>query len=209
MLLTWFGHGSFRIEYGNNVLYLDPYAGDADWYDKPANLVLISKNEYDHWSRSLLNKITVDGTHLFGSADVAREVFGCRPFAPGDFITFDDGTRVQATAAVVRRRESVSEGLGWLITIGRQTLYFVGDTDILPNLLNVKADIVIIPVGGTWTMSAKDAITVVRRITPRIAIPAHYGSQSGTIDDAELFREAVEPSYTNVLVLEPNREVTL
>jgi L-ascorbate metabolism protein UlaG (beta-lactamase superfamily) len=209
MLLTWFGHGSFRIEYEGKILYLDPYAGDREWYDKSANLVLISKNDYDHWNRELLSKITVDGTHVFGSADVAREIFGCKAFAPGDSISFEDGTRIQATSAIVRRRNVVEESLGWLVTIGRQTVYFVGDSDPLPQMGNVKADVVVIPVGGMWTMSAKDAILVVKKIAPRVAIPAHYGTQSGTIDDAELFREAVEPSFTNVLLLQPNREVTL
>lgn len=208
MLLTWFGHGSFRLEYENKVVYLDPYAGEQNWYDKPANLVLISKNDYDHWSRALLNKIVVDGTHIFGPADVASEIFGCRTFAPGEFISFDDGTRVQATAAVVRRRNLMSESLGWVVTIGKQTVYFVGDSDILPAMAHVKADIVVVPVGGTWTMSAKDAIAVVKTITPRVAIPAHYGSQSGTIDDAEVFREGID-NTTTVLLMQPNREVNV
>jgi len=205
MQLTWFGHGSYRIEYENKVIYLDPYAGEQAWYDKPANLVLISKNEYDHWNRALLNRIVVDGTHIFGPASVAREIYGCRAFNAGDDVAFDDGTNIRATQAVYKGED----GLGWLITIGKRTIYYAGDTSPLPFMQNIKADIVIIPVGGTSTMSSRDAIRVVQKITPRIAIPASYGALSGTMDDAELFREAISPTYTTVLLLQPNKEVAI
>ena len=203
MQVTWFGHGSFRIEYEGKIIYLDPYAGDESWYAKPANLILISKNEYDHWNRALLNKLTVDGTHIFGPAEVARELYGCKAFKPGDDVTFDDGTSIRATDAIFNTERSI----GWIIRIGKQTIYYTGDTKPLPFMVNIKADIIILPVGGTTTMSSREAITVVQKMNPRVAIPAHYGSLSGTSDDAELFREAIDQGYTNVLVMEPNREV--
>jgi L-ascorbate metabolism protein UlaG (beta-lactamase superfamily) len=209
MLLTWFGHGSFKLEYDDKVIYRDPYAGEPSWYDKPANLILISENAYDHWSRALVNKIAVDGTHIFGPAGVSSELFGCKTFEPGDMVNFEDGVRVQATQAVVSRGRGRSEGLGWLITIAKQTIYFTGDTDVAPNLKNARADVVVIPVGGTFTLNARDAAKVIEAIKPRVAIPAHYGSTSGTLDDAELFKELVEPSGTRVMILQQNKSVGL
>ncbi|MBI4145662.1 MBL fold metallo-hydrolase [Candidatus Woesearchaeota archaeon] len=207
MRLTWFGHHSFRIEYADKALYLDPYAGEQEWYDRPANLVLISKDDYDHWSRALLAKISIDGTHVFGPPDVSRDILGCKPFTPGESLTFEDNTMILATEATARTRTTVERSLGWLLVIEGRRVYFAGDTGTTQNLLNIKADVVIIPV-GTLAMPAKAAADAVKIIKPRLAIPTHYGRLSGTLDDAELFKELVETSReTQVVILEPGKAV--
>ena len=91
------------------------------------------------------------------------------------------------------------ESMGWLVTVEKKTLYFTGDTDLTDEVRRAKADVVIIPVGGTYTMKAKDAAEAVNIINPKIAIPTHYGHTAGTQDDAELFRELCN---THVIVLE-------
>jgi L-ascorbate metabolism protein UlaG (beta-lactamase superfamily) len=51
----------------------------------------------------------------------------------------------------------------------------------------IRADIVILPVGGTYTMTAKEAAEAVNLIRPEFAIPIHYGDIVGTLDDAIQF----------------------
>ena len=197
MHLTWLGHDSFKIEYSDKVIYLNPYAGGPEIYVKQANLILISKNAYDHWSREVINKILGDNTHIFGPVEVSSELFGCRTFTPGESLTFEDGTRIQAVLAKIVRRDSSEQSLGWLITVEKKTLYFTGDSDVTEELREIKADVVIIPVGGTF--KAKDAAEAVNIINPQMAIPTHYGHTAGTQDDAELFRELCR---TQVVLLE-------
>ena len=204
MLLTWFGHSSFMIEYGNKVIYIDPYEGD---YEKAADLVLITKESYDHVSRSILKKITVDNTHVFGPKEIASEVLGCRPFVPNEHITFEDNTKIQATAAIINRRDFHAESLGWLLTIEGKTLYFTGDTDVLPAKVG-NPYAVIIPVGGTFTMSTKAAVQAVKLLKPKHAIPTHYGKTAGTTDDADVFKELLE-GETDVIILQPGKGVPL
>ncbi len=204
MRLTWLGHHSFKLESNGRTIYLDPYAGE---YSGFANLILISKNDYDHFSHAIVKKLMVDGTHIIGTKEVASELYGCRPFVPGDEITFEDNTKIKAVKALIKRRNMTSESLGWLITIENKTLYFAGDTDEIPEKLGTP-DIVLISVGGTWTMSAKKAALAVNIIKPKLAIPTHYGSTSGTRDDAELFKELVEPPI-KVEILDVDRSITL
>lgn len=44
--LLYQGHASFRLRYDNNVIYIDPFAGEG--YDLPADLVLITHEHRDH-----------------------------------------------------------------------------------------------------------------------------------------------------------------
>lgn len=51
--LLYQGHGSYRIIADDGrVLYVDPYAGEG--YDKPADIVLITHEHYDHNKLELL-----------------------------------------------------------------------------------------------------------------------------------------------------------
>lgn len=66
----------------------------------------------------------------------------------------------------------------------------------------VKADITILPVGGTYTMTAEEAADAANTIQPELAIPMHYGAIVGSSDDAETFeRLAAVP----VEILSPAR----
>ena len=74
----------------------------------------------------------------------------------------------------------------------------------------IKADVVLLPVGGTYTMNAKEAAEAVAKIKPKIAIPMHYGSVAGTIDDAEAFKEEVEDkTNSKVMILKEGKSVKI
>ena len=48
------------------------------------------------------------------------------------------------------------------------------------------------PIGGTYTMDAKQAAELINTIKPEIAIPTHYGSVVGSPTDADEFSRNVE-----------------
>ena len=70
---------------------------------------------------------------------------------------------------------------------------------------DIKADVVIIPVGGTNTMNAKEAASAVKLIKPKTAVPIHYGKTEGTMDDALYFKELVEEEKINVMILKEDK----
>lgn len=41
------------------------------------------------------------------------------------------------------------------------------------------ADVALIPVGGTYTYDADEAVELIRRTTPKIAVPMHFRSEAG------------------------------
>jgi len=53
----------------------------------------------------------------------------------------------------------------------------------------IRADVVMLPVSGTYTMTAEEAARAVADIQPKIAIPMHWGSVAGSRADAERFKQ--------------------
>ena len=70
--------------------------------------------------------------------------------------------------------------------------YVAGDTDMTPDNEDIKCDVALIPVGGTYTMDYKEAAKLVNRMKPKLAIPTHYGAVAGSPDDGKRFAELVD-----------------
>ena len=54
------------------------------------------------------------------------------------------------------------------------------------------ADVALLPVSGTYVMTAVEAAEAARRIDPGLAIPMHWGTIIGTREDAEKFAELAD-----------------
>lgn len=66
--------------------------------------------------------------------------------------------------------------LGYIVTMDGVRYYVAGDTDEHEDNRNVKCDVALIPIGGTYTMDKKHAADYIAKIGPKVAIPTHYGS---------------------------------
>jgi L-ascorbate metabolism protein UlaG (beta-lactamase superfamily) len=67
-------------------------------------------------------------------------------------------------------------------------------------MADVTADVALIPVGGTYTMTVKQAAEAVKKINPKVAVPMHCGDIVGTLGDRESFKAAASAT---VVVLDP------
>ena len=54
---------------------------------------------------------------------------------------------------------------------------------------DIDTDIALLPVSGTYVMTADEAIQAARAIDPKVAIPMHYGAIVGDQTDAERFKD--------------------
>jgi L-ascorbate metabolism protein UlaG (beta-lactamase superfamily) len=83
--------------------------------------------------------------------------------------------------------------VSYIVEIDNEIVYVAGDTDITDEALNVKCDIAMVPVGGTYTMTAEEAAKLIKQIQPRkYAIPTHYQTVVGSVEDAKKFKELLE-----------------
>jgi L-ascorbate metabolism protein UlaG (beta-lactamase superfamily) len=80
--------------------------------------------------------------------------------------------------------------VGYVITIAGERLYFAGDTDNIPEMKQIDCDLALLPVSGTYVMTAEEAAQAAAIINPKLAVPMHYGAGVvGTKMDAERFQE--------------------
>jgi len=186
--ITWFGHSSVKIT-GDKTVYIDPWKlQDFD----PADLILISHSHYDHLSPEDVKKIQKEDTVIITTSDCASQVSGdVRAVKPGDVVQVGD-IEVAAVPSYNTNKAFHPKAncwIGFVITMEGKKIYYCGDTDVIPEMKDVKADIMIVPVGGTYTMTAEEAARAVNIVNPELAIPIHYGDIVGSLDDAKMFKK--------------------
>ena len=79
--------------------------------------------------------------------------------------------------------------VGYVIALAtEQKIYHSGDSDFTPEMKAVVADFALLPIGGTYTMTAKEAAEAANAFKPRAVIPMHWGDIVGSATDFDEFR---------------------
>ena len=81
--------------------------------------------------------------------------------------------------------------VGYTIIIDGQKITIVGDSDNTPELNQIKTDILLVPIGGEYTMNADEAAELTNNIKPKKVIPTHYGEIVGNKNLGEEFKNLI------------------
>lgn len=207
----WTGHDGFKITAEGKTIYIDPYQlGPNHAKKNDADIILISHNHFDHLSvqdlkqvaseKSTLIVSAKEGTDQLAKAGVAAEVKGVHP---GDRVDAK-GVAVEAVPAYNTNKNyhpKADRKVGFVIMLAGMRVYHCGDTDEIPEMSSINPDIALVPVSGTYVMTAEEAAHAVNeRIKPkRLAIPMHYGVIVGSEKDAAKFKELVKACPVQIL----------
>ena len=164
MKITWHGHACFTLESQDGTVVFDPYEDGSVPGLKPlqlsADLVLCSHQHGDHKVKQT-KKIT----------NLKIDTIDC-------FHDDQNGTlRGHNIIHIVYCENMKVVHLG---DLGHKLDHY----DLLKN-----CDVLMIPIGGHYTIDAKTAYDIVNEIKPRVVIPMHYRSNKfgydviGTLDD--------------------------
>jgi L-ascorbate metabolism protein UlaG (beta-lactamase superfamily) len=191
--LHWLGHDCFRLDYSGGRLYFDPFelAGGPR-----ADLILITHEHFDHCVAEDVAKIAGPDTVILTERQCAAKLAGrVRLMKPGDVV---EAAGVKATATPAYNTDKdfhpkANNWLGFVVAVDGVTIYHAGDTDHIPEMADLDVDVALLPVSGTYVMTAEQAAGAARAINPRLAIPMHYGAIVGEQGDAEKFAQALAP----------------
>ncbi len=163
MLLRYFGHALFHLESADGVvLVTDPY---GEFYQYPrrtlrSDLCTVSHDHHDHNATSMLT-----GEPLIWNKAGMHEARGVR--ATGIPTSHDEAQGAARGA-----------NLAFLIEMDGLRLLHLGDLGHLPTPEQVsafgKVDVLMLPVGGYYTIDAAQAVETMRLISPKVTLPMHY-----------------------------------
>lgn len=190
--MKWLGHDGFMVKAGGMVIVIDPFKiADCE----PADIILISHSHYDHCSPEDIEKIRKPDSVIVTEAETAGTLSGdVHVLKPGENLTID-GIQIEAVAAYNTNKHFHPKEKGWLgfiITVDGVRIYHAGDTDLIPEMKEMQVDIALLPVSGTYVMTATEAIEAAKQIRPKVAVPMHYDTIVGTAEDAEAFKTALD-----------------
>ena len=210
--VEWLGHSGFRVTVGRQRVYIDPYRVSPE--APKADLILITHGHYDHFSPQDVERLTGPDTEVVAPAAVAERLSGrVRSIAPGEEVEPESvrGVAVRAVDAYnTSKRNSDGQvfhpraagGVGFDLNVRGERLYHAGDTDVIPEMDSVHGvDVALLPVSGTYVMTAGEAAEAARRIQPRVAVPMHWGENLGTRADAQAFARQA-PDGVEVVVMD-------
>lgn len=194
-----FTQSSIRVKSGVGTIYIDPFRMKEEPHD--ADYVLITHDHYDHFSIEDIHKVIKNTTILVVPArmeDDAREL----EREVGEIVTVKPGVykelsgleleTIPAYNTVKPFHPRRAEWVGYILRVDGKRVYIAGDTGLTKEAKQVRCDIALVPVGGTYTMDTKRAAELINTIRPEYAIPTHYGSIVGKQSDGQSFAQLVK-----------------
>lgn len=187
MTITWLGQACFKIETGVTTIIIDPYDAKVGFAlpQCSADLVLMTHGHFDHANSAAF-------------PDAKRIIT-----EPGEY-QFDE-IKIKGISTFHDAVQGAMRGLNTMYAIRAEGLCLLhmgdfGEMEMRPETLQEvgAVDILMIPVGGTYTIDGAQAAMVARQILPKIIIPMHYLTPGLTIPLAgpEVFLESIEARET-------------
>lgn len=179
--LTYLGHSTFLLE-NSITLLMDPHIPDFGTYGKinlTADIVTVSHEHDDH-------------NYSQGGGEKAAVLRG---LTGGDWNQVDHQLEDMRIYTVNNTYHGRNLGKNSIFVVETPDLRIVHLGDLGHTLEDSekssigKVDILIIPVGGYYTLSPKEALEVIQQLSPSVVIPAHYktahnsNTPIGTLDD--------------------------
>jgi len=206
--ITRIAHDTFRIA-GSKVIYVDPFKVTKN---DEADIVLISHEHFDHLSLEDLDKVIFPGSVILASP-LCRD--GLKSVKVKAIHYLDPGGKHTVGQVEIEGLPAYNldkgpepgkkfhppgeKRLGFLIKMDGTTVYHAGDADFIPEMKSIQCDIALLPVSGTYVMTAAEAASAADAIKPKIAVPMHYGAIVGSEADAHKFKSLVKNCQVEIL----------
>lgn len=205
----WLGHDSFVLQ-GSKTLVIDPFKARGDY---KADVLLISHEHYDHLSPDDIRRFSNASTTIVAPRMCEGPL---KPFPqekrivePGSKLDVK-GVKIEAIPAynLNKFREpgkvfhpKADGKVGYVVTLDGVRFYHAGDSDATPEMKSLDVDVALLPVSGTYVMTADEAAEAAKAMRVKVAVPMHIESIIGSMADAQRFRNLLA-GEREVVILE-------
>ena len=203
-------HGSLVIEYGKEMIYIDPVGKNEDFkgLGKPS-LILITDIHGDHLNIETLEDIS-DSTQTLVIPNAVNDrlnnnIKGKRIILNNSDSKIVNGITIEAIPMYNLREEALKfhekgRGNGYVLTLGKERIYISGDTEDIPEMRALKnIDKAFVCMNLPWTMTVENAADAVLEFKPKEVYPYHYRGTEG-FSDIEKFKSLVNSKNKTINV---------
>ena len=163
MVITWYGQACFRIQGGKVVVLIDPFDKSIG-LTPPRGEAHIVLTTHEHKDHNNIKAVSGDPFVIDG---------------PGEYEK--GGVKITGIASFHDENDGKDRGMNtmFVVEIDGMRVAHLGDlgqnalSDVQRELLG-NVDILMVPVGGVYTIDGTTAASIVNTIGPKIVIPMHY-----------------------------------
>ncbi len=207
--IEWLGHASFVFEENGKTVYIDPFR--LKDRSRKADIILITHSHFDHFNMEDITAIAKPSTVIFAPKDSAEKLKGYKVTAVSPGKKYDaEGMHIETVPAynVVKERldkhPKENGWVGYVISTNGKHIYHAGDTDEVPDMKNIKADLALLPMGGTYTMNVDEVIIAAGHISAVHVAPIHYRNLLGEKGSEEAEKKFLEKVKNGIILDEDN-----
>lgn len=213
--ITYLGHASFFFIdpiSGNSIYYVDPFEQKISNLQK-ADIIFITHAHQDHFSMEDIEKIKKPETIIVAPPDIIaltelpaeqtqvvkpNEVYTIKGFS------FQTVPAYNISPDKLHFHPQNKQWVGYIFTLNEKKIYHAGDTDFIPEMQDFNKyslDVVMLPIGGTYTMAVEEAAEAANAISARVTVPMHYKRllREQAHESEELFKKLVTGSEVVVM----------
>lgn len=186
-------HSSIKIQ-KDKTIYVDPFRIKEVPHD--ADYIFITHSHYDHFdTKDILRVAKIDT--VFIAVQETKSSFQLLGVPEDQIITVEPNEKYDVKGIKFKTVPAYNENkkyhpkenkwVGYIIELDGLKYYIAGDTDDINEIQDVKCDIAFLPIGGEFTMNAKEAADLANKIDSKVIVPIHYGELVGTEEDLKEF----------------------
>ena len=225
MKLQYLGHSGFFFQDSQNrTILVDPFITGNPLTSVKANqltadYIILTHAHSDHFGDTLTiadkRKTTIICIAELASY-ISRKGFKTHSLQIGGSFSFDFG-KVKLVPAL--HSSSTSDGAyagpaaGAVFTVDNKTIYHCGDTGIIGDMKLIgeidPIDVLLIPIGGNFTMDIEDAVRAVSLIQPKLTIPIHYNTFALIQANPQVFIDKIAANGYQGSALKPGEELNI
>lgn len=214
--VTWLGHSTMLIQTakGTNIL-IDPFIAGNPGYPKSFSLpetlqyILLTHGHGDHIGDAapvaIKHGSTVVAIYELATYIGKKGVTSTIGMNLGGTVQLNEvaATMVEAKHSSAAQDENgthdVGVAAGFVLTVEDGTvLYHSGDTAVFGDMALIRElyqpKLIMIPIGGHFTMGPKEAALAIRLLSPQVVLPMHFGTFPPLKGTPEQLRGMIDPS---------------
>lgn len=216
--VKWLGHAAFMVTFSKTKVLIDPFltgnpkAAMKESDIKEVDYIMVTHTHGDHLGDAFtISKRT--GAKIVGMFEL--QDMGEKENVPQEnFVGMNKGnlTKFGDISMGLTHADHSGNECGVLVSGDGVTIYHGGDTALFGDMKLIgelyHPDVALLPIGGFFTMSPREAAVAAKFLGVKYAVPMHFGTFPPIEQDPEEFRKLTGDA-SEVKILKPGEEFSL